>query len=441
LNFVDFLEGMSRQINQPINQVKLTNVAVVKYSHKGRRFEIACYRNKVMDYRSGFERDLGEVLQSERIFTNVGKGQFARSSELEHAFGTRDEAAIARTILERGEFQLSDLERQQALEGALSQIATQVAANCVNPETRRPYTVGQVRAALSNHPLQPHKPAKKQYLDAIKFLRRSSFPVERAKMELALRYPIGQEEQIEAALGKLGAEVWKQRSGPGLAVVHVDPSLYRDLNELAASVKGGRLEILQQVVVLDASGESGMAQPMPSADYQAPVPAPADSKPPGRLDGPDGDEEQQELLHKLESLGIVRADPSDSSSSAAAPQNRKQLRRQQKRDKKAQRRTEDAPQEAEKSDHGGAGSAGPDGGGGDDDDSQSDARQLAAGATARSCNTCGGSFPSPSLYRAHFRSDWHRFNQKLKLRGVAAVSEEEFRLCDADAFFGGPGDG
>ena len=36
----------------PTNQVKLTNVAVVRLKRKGKRFEIACYKNKVMSWRN-----------------------------------------------------------------------------------------------------------------------------------------------------------------------------------------------------------------------------------------------------------------------------------------------------------------------------------------------------------------------------------------------------
>jgi hypothetical protein len=46
----------------------------------------------------------------------------------------------------------------------------------------------------------------------------------------------------------------------------------------------------------------------------------------------------------------------------------------------------------------------------------------------------GGSF-TPTEYRAHFRSDWHRYNQKLKLKGLNPVDEKEFLMFDADAFF------
>ena len=40
------LAAMSR-INTPTNQKLLTNVAVVRMKKAGKRFEIACYKNKV----------------------------------------------------------------------------------------------------------------------------------------------------------------------------------------------------------------------------------------------------------------------------------------------------------------------------------------------------------------------------------------------------------
>ena len=87
-------------IKNPTNQKRHTNVAVVKLKTAGKRFEIACYKNKVSSWRDGTEKDIGEVLQAERIFTNVGKGEFANSKDLEKAFGTKNEMEIAKRILE-----------------------------------------------------------------------------------------------------------------------------------------------------------------------------------------------------------------------------------------------------------------------------------------------------------------------------------------------------
>ena len=65
---------MSR-INTPTNQKLLTNVAVVRAKKNGKRFEIACYKNKVLSWRQGVEKDIDEVLQSHTVFLNVSKGQ------------------------------------------------------------------------------------------------------------------------------------------------------------------------------------------------------------------------------------------------------------------------------------------------------------------------------------------------------------------------------
>jgi hypothetical protein len=35
------------------NQIKLTNVSVVRLKKGGKRFEIACYKNKVREWRTG----------------------------------------------------------------------------------------------------------------------------------------------------------------------------------------------------------------------------------------------------------------------------------------------------------------------------------------------------------------------------------------------------
>ena len=61
-------------INQPMSQIRLTNVSLVRLKKGKKRFEVACYQNKVQDYRSGVEKDLDEVLQIPRVFFNVSKG-------------------------------------------------------------------------------------------------------------------------------------------------------------------------------------------------------------------------------------------------------------------------------------------------------------------------------------------------------------------------------
>ena len=64
----------------------LTNVSVVRLKRGGKKFELACYSNKVMNWRSKQEGNLAEVLQIDKIFTDVVKGEFAKQKDIKNAF-------------------------------------------------------------------------------------------------------------------------------------------------------------------------------------------------------------------------------------------------------------------------------------------------------------------------------------------------------------------
>ena len=49
-------------IKTPVNQKRLTNVAVVCLKKGGKKFELACYLNKVVNWRAKQESNLAEVL-------------------------------------------------------------------------------------------------------------------------------------------------------------------------------------------------------------------------------------------------------------------------------------------------------------------------------------------------------------------------------------------
>ena len=78
------------KIFTPSNRIQLTNVAVVKLKKQGKRFEIACYKNKVVSWRNKIDTDIDDVLQSHSVFTNVSKGQTAKKEDLIEVFGTDD---------------------------------------------------------------------------------------------------------------------------------------------------------------------------------------------------------------------------------------------------------------------------------------------------------------------------------------------------------------
>jgi ribosome maturation protein SDO1 len=136
-------------INQPSNQIKLTNVSLVRLKKAKKRFEIACYKNKVLEWRSGIETDLDNVLQINSVFLNVSKGQTAPSADLAKAFGPKTPINdIILEILTKGELQVGEKERHAQLERVHNEVVGIVASKLVDPKTKRVYTTGMIEKAL-----------------------------------------------------------------------------------------------------------------------------------------------------------------------------------------------------------------------------------------------------------------------------------------------------
>ncbi|KAL8860743.1 MAG: hypothetical protein Q9178_002773 [Gyalolechia marmorata] len=152
---------MPQNINQPSNQIRLTNVSLVRLKKGKKRFEIACYKNKVLEYRSGVETDLDNVLQIPSVFLSVSKGQTAPSQDLAKSFGAKTPLNdIIMEILNKGEMQVGEKERHAQLERVHNEVLDIVAGKLVDPKSKRVYTTGMIEKALdqlSSHGGATHK--------------------------------------------------------------------------------------------------------------------------------------------------------------------------------------------------------------------------------------------------------------------------------------------
>nr|XP_018915706.1 PREDICTED: ribosome maturation protein SBDS [Bemisia tabaci]XP_018915707.1 PREDICTED: ribosome maturation protein SBDS [Bemisia tabaci] len=237
------------KIFTPTNQIRLTNVAVVRMKKCGKRFEIACYRNKVVSWRNNVEKDLDEVLQTHTVFTNVSKGQVAKKEDLVKVFGTDNATDICKEILAKGELQVSDKERSSHIDSLFKDIATTVAERCINPDTNRMYPVTMIEKAMKDCHIsvKPNKNAKQQALEVIPQLK-TVIPIERAQMRVRVTLS-GKEakklrEKMTQLISKVESEEWSD--GTLNMVCLIDPGHFREIDEIArVETRGqGTLELV-----------------------------------------------------------------------------------------------------------------------------------------------------------------------------------------------------
>ena len=246
-----------------------------------KRFEIACYKNKVLEYRSGAETDLDNVLQIHNVFLSVSKGQTAPSAELEKAFGKEKSVDdIIQEILKKGEMQVGEKERGAQKERLQREVIDIVAGKVVDPRSKRVYTTGMIEKALeqlSSHGAQhkqeeahgkssgtatptvdgeegkgkkkdmptwtgvvTSKSAKSQALEAMKALIAwQPIPVARARMRLRISCPLNVLKQ-----GVRGQKKEAKDEEPENGEV-----------EKASTVKGKLLSFVEQIETQDTVGQ------------------------------------------------------------------------------------------------------------------------------------------------------------------------------------------
>jgi len=258
----------------PVGIKKLTNVAVVRYKTHGVRFEIACYKNTVLAYRSGYEKDVDNVLQSTQIYLNVSKGVVAKDEDLIEAFGTKDHAAICEVILQKGELQVSDKERKAENEHVFRDAVTTLVEKCVNPATNRPYPPGMIETALRDihFSVDPKRSAKQQALEALPKLQ-EIFPIKRAAMRFKANVPLEREQALVAFIveNKGVMETHDISASEANLTFTVDPSTFRAFDKFVKDAKG-RLEVVTLAVTAeDASAGSFDMDTMKSTVKQSEV--------------------------------------------------------------------------------------------------------------------------------------------------------------------------
>lgn len=172
----------------PLSQRRHTNIAVVRYMKNGVKLEIACYKNKVISYRSGVEDRLDEVLQVNRIFTNVSRGLMASKKDIGTVFSEdwTSEQCI-KYILEHGELQVAHQERTAETDELFKDIAVVISQKCVHKDNGRPFPSPVIEQSLRSigATVKQDQPVKKQALSLIQHLIESQIiPIARAKMKV-----------------------------------------------------------------------------------------------------------------------------------------------------------------------------------------------------------------------------------------------------------------
>lgn len=128
----------------------------------GKHFEIMVDLDKALKYKKGESRAV-DFLETDKIFSDMKKGEKPSSSDLKNAFGTEDVYEIAGKIVKEGEVLVTQEHRDAEQEKKLKQVVDFLSKNAIDPRTGNPHTPERINSALKEaHVNIKNVPVEKQ---------------------------------------------------------------------------------------------------------------------------------------------------------------------------------------------------------------------------------------------------------------------------------------
>jgi len=218
---------------------------VARMTHDGEHFEILVKPQLAFSYRLGKTKSISELLVTETIFADAGKGLRVSEDKLQEVFGTTNSIEIASIILKKGTLQLTTEQRKQLVEDKRRQIVSFISRQCVDPKTNLPHPPLRIEQAMKqiHFSIDPFREVEEQAREIMKLLR-PVLPLKMEQVSVAVRIPpefASKAYGTVKGFGVIKREQW-QADGSWSATVEMPAGLYGPFLEKLGNITRGNLE-------------------------------------------------------------------------------------------------------------------------------------------------------------------------------------------------------
>jgi ribosome maturation protein SDO1 len=218
---------------------------IARITYEGEHFEILTKPEPALAYRLGKTIPVSQVLATETIFNDAGKGSKASEEKLQEIFGTTDPIKIAEVILKKGTLQLTTDQRKQLVEDKRRQIISFISRECIDPKTNLPHPPLRIEQAMKqiHFSIEPSKSVEEQAKDIIKLLR-PIIPLKMEKITVEVHVPPEHASKVYGTVkgfGTLKRDQW-QADGSWSATVEMSAGSYGPFLDKLGKMTRGNIE-------------------------------------------------------------------------------------------------------------------------------------------------------------------------------------------------------
>ncbi|NWG08911.1 MAG: ribosome assembly factor SBDS [Nitrososphaerales archaeon] len=215
---------------------------VVRLVVDGERFEILVNPKTALDHKLGRPVDSSKIIAIDEVYSDASKGLRVPVDKLKKFFNTTSTIEAAKTILIRGELQLTTEQRRELTEDKKKQIISIICKSFVDPRTGLPHPQIRVEQAMSqiHVSIDPFKNSEEQAKNVVEKLR-TILPLKYEKIRLMVKI---QPQFAPKALGTLKSygEIQKEEwlpDGSLNAIVEIPAGVHSSLIDKLGSITKG----------------------------------------------------------------------------------------------------------------------------------------------------------------------------------------------------------
>ncbi len=183
----------------------LEDAVIVRLKTHGETYEIYVDPDPALEYKSGGDVRLEDVLAAEHVFKDAKKGEKASEEHLLELFKAEDMNGVYDEILRKGELHLTTEQRRKMMEDRWKQVAAVIARNAINPQTNTPHPINRIEAAMEEARVEIllSKSAREQVEKVLKALK-PIIPIKFEKLEIAVKIPAEYAGKMYSTLREYG---------------------------------------------------------------------------------------------------------------------------------------------------------------------------------------------------------------------------------------------
>ncbi len=227
--------------------VSLDKAVIASYERAGVRFEIYVDPDAAYAYLEKKKPDLKNILVAEEVYSDAHKGEKAKPSDIQKAFGSTDIMVILELVLKNGEVQLTTEQRRKKVEEKRKQVIAILLREAIDPRTNTPHTQMRIENALEEAKVHfdRFKDPREQLTDIVKELR-PILPMKFEKIKVAVKVPAQFANKCYGTLKSYGIqrEEWT-KGGDLVVVVEIFGGLAGEFYDKLNKQTGGQVETKQ----------------------------------------------------------------------------------------------------------------------------------------------------------------------------------------------------